>query len=71
MNVKELDLIQDKCPVNYLKVKWELWNNPDRKLKLIFSDRNIAQTVKYSLEKDKFHLTDVENVNGKFIFFVW
>ncbi len=68
--IKELDLTEDKCPVNYLKAKWELLQNPTTKLKLIFSDEKIARTVRASLEKDKFHISDVENVNGKFIFFV-
>ncbi len=69
--IKEIDLSKDSCPVNYLKAKLELSKlEPNNKLKLIFSDLRVAQTVKKSLEKDGFTSSDISSMANTFFFFV-
>lgn len=70
MNVKELDLTKDKCPVNYLKAKWQLMESDEINLKLIFTDKNISETVRTSLRKDGFEVSSIENLGDKFTFYV-
>lgn len=70
MNIKELDLRNDKCPINYLKAKWQLIQNNDISLKLIFADEKISQNVKMSLEKDGFTVSPLQKENNSVFFYV-